>query len=126
MSLKDDLYYFAHPLSSKNPDGSINEKGQEENFRLSCIRTAELLKRGYNVFSPIPHSYQISLLHDLGYGWYTLDNLIIAKTDFKGIILAPNWETSAGCVAERKLFLERNLEILLYEDVVKEQLSLPF
>ena len=51
--------------------------------------------------------------------WYDLDNEVIAKTNWDGIILAPKWEKSTGCVNERKQFKERGLPILLYSDIME-------
>ena len=115
---KEGLWYFAHPYTQKG-----NLKGEENNFELACIRSNELLKKGYLIYSPIVHSHplhirDIEFVKNKEYKlWVDLDNRIIEFTKFKGIILAPNWQTSKGCSAEYILFKKKGLKILFYEDL---------
>lgn len=120
------LFYFAHPYTCKDRDGNFVPAGEEANFRLCCIRSGELLRRGYNIYSPIAHTHPIHIAtpsflsrheHEM---WYGLDNEVIARTNWDGIILAPEWESSSGCRSERKQFKERGLPVLLYADVLCE------
>lgn len=120
------LYYFAHPYSCMR-DGEQIGAGVEANFRICNYRAGELVKRGYNIFSPISQSHPIQKAHpDLakmcgteeGKLWYALDNEFIERTDFDGIILAPNWESSTGCVNERKLFRSQGKPVLFYDNIV--------
>jgi len=124
-----DLYYFAHPYTVKDKNGNNLHVGEEANFNLCNIRCVELLKRGYNIYSPISMTHPIHIrspefLANEEYKlWIKLDDLVIEKTDFKGIILAPNWEESTGCKNEKNIFGEKGLEILFYGDILKEQLK---
>jgi len=120
------LYYFAHPYTAKDADGNFVAAAEEANFRLCCMRAGELLKRGYNIYAPIAHTHPIHIAtpaflasheHEM---WYGLDNEVIARTDWTGIILAPGWEKSSGCRAERKQFEARSLPVLLYTDIILE------
>ncbi len=121
-----DLYYFAHPYTVKDKDGRNVFAAEEANFNLCCVRTAELLKRGYYVYSPIAHSHPIhardpTFLKNGEYNlWVMLNKLIMDKTEFKGIILAPVWEASSGCRDEKERFEKEGLEVLFYKDIVKE------
>ena len=119
------LFYFAHPYTCKDADGKYVFAGEEANFRICNIRAGELLKRGYNIYSPISHTHPIHIAtpdflkrheHEM---WYHLDNEVIAKCNFDGIILAPGWEKSSGCIAERQLFEELGKPILFYRDAIK-------
>ena len=120
------LWYFAHPYTCKDKDGNYVSLGEEANFRLSCMRAGELLKRGYNVYSPISHTHPIHIAtpeflknheHEM---WYHLDNEVIKKTDFKGIILAPDWGTSTGCIAEKELIHWTQKKLCrLYDDIIE-------
>ena len=121
------LYYFAHPYTVKDANGNYVHAGEEANFRLCCIRSGELLMRGYNVYSPIAHTHPIHIHtprflanheHTI---WYGLDDEFIAKTDWAGIILAPGWEGSWGCRHELEQFAERGLPSLVYSELVKEE-----
>ena len=118
------LWYFAHPYTVKDADGNYVFEGEEANFRLCCIRAAELLKRGYNVYAPICHTHPIHRAcpeflarheHEI---WYALDNEFIARTDFDGIILAPGWAQSEGCRAEHAAFIDRGALIRNYAQLV--------
>ena len=121
------LYYFAHPYTVKDADGKYVPAGEEANFRLCCFRAGELLRRGYNIYSPIAHTHPIHLHtpaflanHEHAI-WYDLDDEVIARTEWDGIILAPGWEDSWGCKHERELFEARTLAVMLYADLVKEE-----
>jgi len=101
------LYYFAHPYSG-NP---------EENFRLANERTVVLIENDWDVFSPISHSHPLQLIKDRPYDeWMELDNVIMSRCD--GLILAPGWQKSKGCVLEREWFAKRGLPILEYDGLM--------
>ena len=53
------LWYFAHPYTVKDDDGRYVPEGEEANFQLANIRAAELIRLGYNVYSPISHTHPI-------------------------------------------------------------------
>jgi len=110
--MNNDLWYFAHPYTAPTSEERIS------NFSNACFRTAQLLYKGYNVFSPIAHSHLVDNYLQK-FNWIEFDNLVIAKTDFKGIILAPKWETSKGCIGEKEIFESKGLEVLLYTNIMK-------
>ena len=123
-STNSGLWYFAHPYTCKDKDGNFVSEGEEANFHLCNIRAAELLDRGYNIYSPISHTHPIyraspSMLarreHEL---WYHLDNEFIDSTSWAGIILAPGWEKSSGCRAEKELIEAKGLPVLLYANIM--------
>lgn len=124
-----ELWYFAHPYTVKDDDRNPIFPAEEANFNLACIRSAELLKRGYNIYSPISASHPIHVRDPdfLKKGeyrlWIELDNLILSKTDFKGIIMAPNWEKSNGCIDERNHFISKKLEVKIYNDIIKRKIT---
>ena len=121
------LWYFAHPYTCKDDKGNYVQAGEEANFRLCCQRSGELLMRGYNIYSPISHTHPIHIHtpellrrheHDM---WYGLDNDVIAKTAWMGIILAPLWGKSSGCRGELEQFNDRKLKIKSYEDIIRDE-----
>lgn len=124
--LDDMIWYFAHPYTVKDKDGKNVHVGEQANFQQACMKTGELMKRGYMVYSPIAHTHPVHAIspefikNDEYKLWVKLDELIIEKTKFSGIILAPNWETSSGCKAERKEFEKKKLQVLLYEHLMLE------
>ena len=115
-----ELWYFAHIYTA------TDKRAELANFNLCCIRTAKLIKKGYFVYSPICHTHPIHmawpefLVNDERELWIKLDMLIIQRTDFTGLILAPLWEKSSGCHGERETFIELGKPIKLYEDIMKE------
>jgi len=76
--------------------------------------------KGYNIFSPIAHSHSIQMAHpDLQDEiWYDLDNEVIDKTAWDGIIMAPGWQKSTGCVAEKTRIVVMGLPVLYYDDIM--------
>lgn len=121
-----NLYYFAHPYTVKNENGTVNLTGQEANFNLCCVRSVELIKLGFFVYSPIAHTHPMHIrdpefLRTNEYKlWMDLDKELIDRTKFNGIILAPNWERSNGCRTEKEIFEGRGLEVLFYDKLIKE------
>jgi len=118
------FYYFAHPYTCRDKDGNFVSEGEQANFELCNQRAARLIELGYNIYSPISHTHPIHRASPVFLGrheheaWYVLDNEFIAKTQFDGIILAPGWENSSGCVNECRQFEERGLKVLMYEHVL--------
>ena len=120
------LWYFAHPYTCKDASGNYVPAGEDANFAICNIRAGELMKRGYNIYSPISHTHPIHKAtpdflqkheHDT---WYILDNQFIDKTDFEGIILAPGWENSAGCRAELELFRAKKKCAVHYDHIISK------
>ena len=118
------LWYFAHPYTARDKDGNFVQEAEDANFQICNYRAAQLIMRGYNVYSPISHTHPIHRScpeflknheHEM---WYHLDNEVIERTKFTGIILAPGWEDSSGCVAERVLFETIELPVHLYKTIV--------
>ena len=119
------VYYFAHPYTCKDKDGNYVSEGEEANFVLATVRSAELMKRGYNIYSPITHTHPIHracpefLARHEHMLWYKLDNEIIDNMNWKGIILAPGWQNSKGCRAELDRIGKLGGEVRMYSDLVK-------
>ncbi len=120
------VWYFAHPYTAKDKQGNYVPEAEEANFNICNYRAAELLKRGYNIYAPISHTHPIHRAcpeflkmheHDI---WYKLDNEVIDRMDWAGIILAPGWEQSNGCCAEMTRIKNRDLPVLLYVDIIQE------
>jgi hypothetical protein len=118
------FWYFAHPYTCKDKVGNYVPAGEEANFRLCCWRSGQLILRGYNIYSPIAHTHAIHVAcpellsrHEHAM-WPQLDDDLIAHTNFDGLILAPGWESSAGCVHEQQLFTEMGKPIVLWSDIM--------
>ena len=118
------FYYFAHPYTVKDKDGNYVPEGEDANFQLCNFRASRLLLAGYNIYSPISHTHPIHRAcpeflqrheHDM---WYQLDLDFISKTNFDGVIMAPDWEKSSGCKIEKETFEKKGLPVLYYGDII--------
>lgn len=97
------LYYFAHPYT-----GDI-----EKNMELCTKRVNELLDYGWNIFSPLNHSHPLDVEKQRDpMKWYELDILFLKRCD--GIILAPEWRESKGCMMEYGIARALGLEMYVY------------
>jgi len=127
VKMKDGLFYFCHPYSAKTQEGRI------ANYELACRRSAKLLLKGYNIFSPIVHSHPIEMAspemlkwpqEKLWQFWLNVDIAILEHVGFTGVILAPLWGTSKGCKEEYEWFLShvrqdgKPYDILKYYDLM--------
>ncbi len=121
------VWYYAHPYSVKNPDGSICACGQHANFIQCCVRTARLIENGWLIFSPICHSHPIEAVSPTmnadPFPWYIYDHNLIHQLNFAGLILAPGYSNSIGCQSEREHFLhhQQKKTILYYEEIFAEE-----
>ena len=118
------LWYFAHPYTRKDAEGRFVREAEEANFNLCNMRAGELIRRGFNIYSPISHTHPIhracpALLarheHEM---WYQLDNEFIDSTKWQGIILPPEWETSSGCKAEKERIRVLGGMVKLYSTIL--------
>lgn len=95
------LLYIATPYS-RYPMGHIVA------FYDACRVTAQLIKRGLSVFSPIAHSHAICdhghlphLDHDL---WMKADEPMMHKADALLVVRLPGWDHSDGISKEIRVF----------------------
>jgi hypothetical protein len=66
------------------------------------------------IFSPVTHSHPIKL--DKGYEfWLPFDKLFIDRC--QGMIMAPEWEESSGCVWEKEYAESLGLTIFYFNDI---------
>jgi hypothetical protein len=99
------LYYFAHPYTGN----------EERNFLLATSRTQELLDMGYKVLSPITYTHPLHGTRERTYGfWMDLCLSLVRHCD--GIIFAPGWQKSKGCVLEFEH--SEGKEIIFLEDII--------
>jgi len=108
IKMKPGFYYLCHPYSAKTKEGRI------ANYELCCRRSAKLLLKGYNIFSPIVHSHPIEIaspemlkwtIEDRWQFWIDIDMAILKHAGFTGAIFAPGWGESKGCMREYDWFI---------------------
>jgi hypothetical protein len=86
---------------------------------------------GYNIYSPISHTHPIHkssptfLANEEHELWYQLDNEFIDSVNWKGIILAPHWEQSSGCRAEKIRIQEKGGQVLFYDQIYFDMINQP-
>ena len=54
--------------------------------------------------------------------YYQLDQEIIDAVSWAGIIMAPDWEHSPGCGAERLDFIKKGLPVLFFSEIMREEI----
>lgn len=102
------LWYLAHPYIS-NP---------EKNFKEVNKIGADLVNRGYFIFSPISMTHPIDVelikqeIHKSNEFWYEFDFVTANRCD--GLILSGKWSISKGCLNELTFFEDRSKPVLLY------------
>jgi len=101
------LWYFAHPYT-----GSENQ-----NYILATSRTNILLDMGYKVLSPITYTGPLHASVPRSYD-YWMDFTLTLMRHCDGIIFAPDWQKSKGCVLEYDNVKEGQ-EIIYWEDIIK-------
>jgi hypothetical protein len=125
MSKRLGFFYLAHPYTCRHHiTHDFIDTGEQANFELANQRAARLFEAGYNIYSPISHTHPIHRASPLFLSrceheaWYDLDNEVIDKTQFDGIILSPGWEKSIGCVAEKERFEKRGLKVMTFTEAL--------
>lgn len=91
------MIYIASPYSDKDP--AVMQSRYEEVKAF----TAELMRRGLPVYSPIVHGHDIASSHDLPTDWLFWKShclAILRKADKMIILSLPGWEDSTGVNAE--------------------------
>jgi len=89
--------YLASPYSHKDPDV------MQTRFWCAVETSAELIRDGRNIFSPIAHSHEMGLIlgdscnHDL---WLRVDLAMLAKAKKLVVLRLEGWEQSFGVQQE--------------------------
>jgi hypothetical protein len=114
--MADKLVYLATPYTGFK--GS-----REEAFNLACIAAADLMDKGYKVFSPIAHSHSIEVeaawTPRTGDWWLEQDFAILKHCEALFVYLLPGWDTSYGVAKEIEFAKIHNIPITYLE--YKEQ-----
>lgn len=107
---KHKIWYLAHPYSNN----------EQENYEKANQITTNLLDLGINVFSPVTHTHPLQGVEDNSYDfWMSIDKDFMDISH--GLILAPNWENSKGCIQEIKTFQNQDKPIVRYEDLIFQE-----
>ncbi|MCY2986432.1 MAG: DUF1937 family protein [Planctomycetota bacterium] len=96
------MIYLAMPYS--NPDPAV----REVRFQAACRATAELMRAGRTVFSPVVHSHPLTafgLPTDWSY-WERCDREFLRRCDEVVVLMLDGWTQSVGVQAEIRLAAE--------------------
>jgi hypothetical protein len=99
--------YLASPYS--HPDPAVRER----RYRAACRATAEMLRAGEVVFSPVVHSHPL-VPYGLPTGWEyweRFDRAVLTRCDAVTVLTLDGWEDSAGVQAEVAIAGELGLPI---------------
>ena len=107
------LIYLASIYSVPHEDGTKpTVQEMKERTLQATQKTAELMQKGYNVFSPLTHADPISdfiseenrVDHDF---WLKIDFDIIKRCDELWVYMLPGWERSYG-ISQEIIFAKDN------------------
>jgi hypothetical protein len=95
------MIYLASPYSDPDPDPTV----RETRYRLACEATAELLRSGRTVFSPIVHGHPLA---DFGLPtdwqfWAPHAREWLARCDEVHVLTLDGYERSVGVAEEIKV-----------------------
>ena len=96
------MIYLASPYS--HPDPAV----REQRFRAACRATADLLRAGEVVFSPIVHSHPL-VAFDMPTAWAfweRIDRAHLERCDEVGVLMLDGWAHSVGVREELRLARE--------------------
>jgi hypothetical protein len=97
--------YLGSPYTHSNPCV------MDERYLAICLKTSQLAKEGYYVYSPIAHWHPIAKLYGLPRDWEfwkKLDSISISLMDEVWILKLEGWSTSIGLGNEIALAKELN------------------
>lgn len=101
------MIYLASPYTHSDP--SV----REARFDAACLATAELMRAGHVVFSPIVHAHPL-VRFDLPTGWdywERIDREHLRRCDEVVVLMLDGWRESRGVQAEIGLAKEMELPI---------------
>lgn len=112
------FWYLATPYS-KYPEGL------EAAFKVACVATADLIRAGVRVYSPIAHTHPIAHYgqmdpHDHGI-WLPADAPFMQAARGLIVLKAESWEISYGIKEEIKEFAAAKKPIVYMEPGVVPQ-----
>lgn len=102
-------------LASVYSQGNAGPNKRTRRFKKACQKAAELMRQGYNVFSPIAHSHPIEIHgldtiedHDF---WLKQDFAVLERCNKLVVMKMDGWKKSIGINAEIKFAEEHGIPI---------------
>lgn len=95
--------------------GKASKNTKTRRYKAACRKAAELMDKGYVVFSPIAHSHSVEKdgMDEIRTGDYWLDQDLefVARADKVIVYKLPGWELSRGIAREIKFAEEHGIPI---------------
>ena len=107
---KHRLIYLASPYTHENKNIT------EWRVRAVTAATAELINKGYCVFSPIVYTHELAKVmpdsHDTHDNWIAIDKWFMDMCAILGVLTLPGWELSVGIGIEEEYMGKQNKPLL--------------
>lgn len=97
-----------------SPYSHDDAKIREERYNAAVDATADLIKKGYIVFSPIVHCHPLALKHNLPGDhvyWKEYDRAFIEWADIGYVLRIQGWEESLGVTGDIRLLRSLNKSV---------------
>ena len=110
---KNELIYMASPYTHED------KKVVEHRFEEVCKVTAQLMKEGLFIFSPIAHTHPLVKYDIPGYWeyWADYDRKFLTACDVLCVLMLDGWKESVGVQAEIKIAEELGRHIYYWEPI---------
>ena len=109
---KNQLIYVGSPYT--HPDNYIMQLRYDAVLDI----TADLLKQGFHVISPIVHCHPLSVKHkmmpDFEF-WQRYNFALLSKCDVLLVVPLKSWKESIGLNAEISFAIENNISVEMYQ-----------
>lgn len=102
------MIYLASPYSHQDP-AIVHRR-----YVAACKATAELMKWGEHVFSPIAHSHVVAEVGDFHTGWefwQKIDFEWIRMCGYVYVLMLDGWDRSVGVTAELRYALSLQIPV---------------
>ena len=107
-----DLIYLATPYSDSDP------AVQEHRFKEVNKVAAQLMGKGWHVFSPISHCHPIAMAGDLPKDWKfweAYDKVMLQACTKLVVLMQEGWQKSTGVANEVKIAIELGIPVIYME-----------
>ncbi len=102
------MIYIASPYTHENQHVMNNR------FEKVALHTAQLMRQGLPVYSPIVHGHSIAVRHDLPTDWQFWKShcmAMLSKADKMIVLMMGGWQDSVGVQAEIEYCTENDITV---------------
>ena len=106
------MKYLASPYHHNNP------RIMQIRYEQACEATADLIKSGEVIFSPIAHNHWLAIIYDMPRDhqfWLDYNLAILRRCDVLLILTLEGWKESRGIAAESTFAAQHHIPIEFLE-----------